>query len=124
MKLNDYNEEMIKINAEALNTFSKLTNDNNSIHTRFNRKTNNKPIAHGAYIISLATGIIGTKFPGDGSMILSIDFKFKNPIYEGSTIKIHLTCTNKITSEIFNLSVMVFVADKLCVSGNALVRQG
>ncbi|XP_011502862.1 PREDICTED: hydroxyacyl-thioester dehydratase type 2, mitochondrial-like [Ceratosolen solmsi marchali] len=63
--------------------FIKLSNDYNPIHINCA-----KNIVHGAFLNSLLSGIIGTKLPGPGTVIIEQILKYPNPCYVGDTVEI------------------------------------
>lgn len=56
--------------------FAKLTGDFNPIHLK--ETPIEKRIIHGAFLNGIVSGVIGTKFPGPGSIVLSQQFQFPN----------------------------------------------
>lgn len=65
-------------------TFAKLTGDNNPIHLdeKYAAKTMfKKPIIHGALSSSVFSKILGTEFPGEGTVYLSQTSNFKRPMF-------------------------------------------
>ncbi|XP_032664687.1 uncharacterized protein LOC116841176 [Odontomachus brunneus] len=84
--------------------FAELTGDYNPIHVE-----SAKNIAHGALLNGLVSGIIGTKLPGPGTIVIEQNLTFPKPCYAGDTVEV----TVKIVSaKMFLISVMVV----LCVS--------
>jgi len=79
-------EEMVKLFAEA-------TGDRNPIHldesyakgTRFKSR-----IAHGMLIAGLISNVLGTQYPGQGTVYLSQTLNFKKPVYLGDRVKVAL----------------------------------
>jgi len=64
--------------------FSNISLDTNPIHTNveYAKKTRfGKCIVHGVACLSLLSGILGTKLPGEGSIYLSQTIKFLKPAY-------------------------------------------
>ncbi|KAF3427648.1 hypothetical protein E2986_08393 [Frieseomelitta varia] len=69
-------------NHDILN-FAKLTGDYNPIH--FEASNN---LVHGALLNGLVSGVIGTKMPGPGTVVIGQSFTFPAPCYAGDTIEI------------------------------------
>lgn len=73
-----------KFNKEEVLAFSKLTSDDNPIHfdetyasgTRFK-----KPIVQGPMVVSLIGGILGSQLPGPGTIYISQETSFKQPVF-------------------------------------------
>ena len=69
--------------------FAGISGDFNPVHvnkveaekTRFGRQ-----IAHGILCSSLISSILGTRFPGEGTIYLEQTLKFCSPVYIGDTI--------------------------------------
>lgn len=64
------------ITQDDVNKFTKLTGDENPIHSLKQPET--KRLVPGALLNSLVAGIIGTKLPGAGSVVVSQEFSFPN----------------------------------------------
>jgi 3-hydroxybutyryl-CoA dehydratase len=83
-----------KVTAEAVEAFAKATGDVNPIHldeayaaeTRFGRR-----IAHGMLVASYVSTLLGTKFPGPGTIYVSQGFSFLKPVFLGDTLDISAT---------------------------------
>lgn len=70
-------------------TFSNLSMDNNPIHINDEYAQNaifGKKIVHGFLSASLFSAIIGTKFPGNGSIYLSQNLSFLRPVFHNQVI--------------------------------------
>lgn len=78
-----------KVTAADVEAFAKITGDTNPVHldeayaakTRFGRR-----IAHGMLAVSYLSALLGTKFPGPGTIYLSQSVSFLAPVYLGDTI--------------------------------------
>ena len=87
------------ISSESINQFAKCSGDLNRVHTDreaaiaagFERE-----IAHGAYLISLVSKILGMDFPGAGTIFLGQDMRFLRPVYVGTTVQIELVVLSVI----------------------------
>lgn len=76
-----------KITVNDVKSFTELTNDTNPIH-----QDPVNGIVHGAFLNGLVSGVIGTKLPGSGTIVVEQHLKFPKPCYvnnEVITIKIH-----------------------------------
>lgn len=79
--------------------FAGISGDFNPVHvnkieaekTRFGRQ-----IAHGILCSSLISSVLGTRFPGEGTIYLEQTLKFCSPVYIGDTITVTPTkkCPN------------------------------
>ncbi|RLU14761.1 hypothetical protein DMN91_012648 [Ooceraea biroi] len=63
--------------------FAELTGDYNPIHTESARN-----IAHGALLNGLVSGLIGTKLPGAGTVVIEQNLTFPKPCYAGDTVEV------------------------------------
>jgi acyl dehydratase len=69
---------------EMVNQFAIVSGDNNPIHldAEYAAKTMFKrPIMHGMLGASVFSKVLGTLFPGEGSIYLRQDLKFMKPMY-------------------------------------------
>ncbi|OAD60416.1 Armadillo repeat-containing protein 7 [Eufriesea mexicana] len=71
------------ITKDDVSNFAKLTGDYNPIH--FNSSNN---LVHGALLNGLVSGVLGTKIPGPGSIVVEQNITFPAPCYAGDTIEI------------------------------------
>nr|XP_024216962.1 uncharacterized protein LOC106681680 [Halyomorpha halys] len=72
-----------EITEEDVTLFSKVTGDFNVIHSNNNEKPG---IVHGALLNGIVSGVIGTKLPGNGTVVLSQTLNFPNPCFVGDTV--------------------------------------
>ena len=83
-----------KVTAADVEAFAKVTGDTNPVHldeayaadTRFGRR-----IAHGMLAVSYVSAILGTKFPGPGTIYLSQSVSFLAPVYIGDEVTATVT---------------------------------
>lgn len=69
--------------------FAKMTGDYNRLHmdSEFAKKQwFGQRVAHGMIGVNLLSAVLGTKMPGDGAILLSMDTEFKNPVRIGDEI--------------------------------------
>lgn len=81
------------ITTDDILNFAKLTGDYNPIHVDAPQK-----LVHGALLNGLVSGVIGTKLPGPGTIVVQQNFTFPKPCYAGDTIeiKVHILSVKKI----------------------------
>ena len=83
------------VDADIL-SFATVTGDFNPVHIdeEFAKQTMfEQRIAHGMLSGSLFSTVLGTQLPGEGSIYLSQDLKFRKPVFINDTIT--ATCTVK-----------------------------
>lgn len=84
------------VTADAINAFAAVSTDNNPAHldeefaatTRFQ-----KPIAHGMLAASYISAMLGTQFPGPGTIYMGQTLKFIKPVFIGDTLDVVVTTT-------------------------------
>ncbi len=99
------------VTAKDVERFAEATGDTNPVHldedfaatTRFKRR-----IAHGMLVGSYISSLIGTEFPGPGTIYLSQTMKFMAPVYLGDTVTIRATVAGyRPEKEILTLETVV-----------------
>lgn len=55
-------------------------------------------VMHGAILNGFISHFIGMYFPGKFSLLLAVDLRFANPSYQGDTIQLESTVTQKLDS--------------------------
>lgn len=86
------------ITDAMVDTFARITGDNNPLHTddEYARTTHHgKRVAHGMLTASLLSELVGMKLPGKFSLILSQETQFKKPVFIGDTLIVTGTVTQK-----------------------------
>lgn len=89
------------ISENDVKSFCKLSGDWNPIHHH-----TEKPLVHGALLNSLVSGVIGTKLPGPGTLLLKENLRFPNPCFVGDSVivTVELTDVRRIISCKFNVT--------------------
>ena len=101
LKQGDTYEITFQFSQEEVEAFAKVTGDNNPVHldaefaatTAFKR-----PIMHGFLAGSVFSRILGTEFPGPGSIYLSQQMTFKRPMYVDTPYKATVTVSQLMES--------------------------
>ena len=89
-------EEEFSFSQEEVNQFAKVSGDDNPIHIDAEYAANTsfkKPIMHGFLAGSVFSRLIGTKFPGEGTVYLKQSMAFRRPMFVGVPYKAILTVT-------------------------------
>jgi len=107
-------EHLFKFTQEEVERFAELTGDNNPIHldAAYAATTNFKrPIIHGMLGATVFTKILGTQYPGFGSIYLKQTLEFLRPMYVETDYKAVFTIKSidnakhiaEITTEILDV---------------------
>ena len=99
LKENQFYTDSVKVTDTNIKKFASASGDNNPIHLNeeFAKKTIFKSrIAHGMLIASFISSVIGNKFPGNGTIYVSQNLKFKRPVKINDVVKIKITVEKKI----------------------------
>ena len=89
LKIGDKASRTHTITDEMIRAFADASGDTNPVHldddyaasTRFGRR-----IAHGMLTTSIISAILGNDLPGEGTIYLSQNVKFRAPVFVGDTI--------------------------------------
>ena len=79
------------VSAADVEAFARVTGDTNPVHldeayaasTRFHHR-----IAHGMLAASYISALLGTEFPGPGTIYISQSLTFLRPVYLGDTLEV------------------------------------
>ena len=117
------------VTTESVAIFADVSGDKNPIHldptyaagTRFKR-----PIVHGALISSYFSAILGNILPGQGSIIMELNFKFLKPVFVGAEIKLEVVVTDiRADKPIIKLAMKCYSPDsELVVDGLSTIYLG
>jgi 3-hydroxybutyryl-CoA dehydratase len=86
-------DKKITITSDMIERFAEATGDHNPLHLdeEFARGTQFKTrVAHGMLQAGILSGILGTEFPGVGTIYLSQTLKFVKPVFIGDEVTFHL----------------------------------
>jgi 3-hydroxybutyryl-CoA dehydratase len=84
------------VTAAEVETFARVTGDANPVHldetyaagTRFGKR-----IVHGMLVASYISSLLGTKFPGPGTIYMSQSLEFLRPVFLGDELTVTATVT-------------------------------
>ncbi|MBK6914552.1 MAG: MaoC family dehydratase [Ignavibacteriales bacterium] len=91
IKVNSCYEEEFFISDNLVQQFANLTGDINPLHSdnEFVKKTKfGQRIAHGGILFGLLSRILGTKFPGGGTVYIYQNLNFLLPVYPNTKVKV------------------------------------
>lgn len=78
------------------------------------------PIIQGLCVTSRFSRLIGMYLPGEGSVVESLTFKFRKPIYFGSTVDFHVEVIRILAVvRVIKLSLMAEIDGVMYVEGEA-----
>lgn len=80
------------VTEDDVMAFAKLTGDFNPVHIdeAFAAKTIFKTrIAHGAFVASLLSAVMGTQLPGRGAIFRSLNLNYRGPVRIGDSVLVH-----------------------------------
>ncbi len=114
------------ISRELIEDFSKLSGDYNPVHLKEDYAKEQgftTCIAHGMIGGALLSAVIGTEFPGQGTIYLSQNLTFCKPIYVGETIRICVEIIDLSDNNRARLSTVIRKEDgEEAVVGEACVK--
>ena len=121
--------EVVKcITEEEINECAKHTGDYNPIHINeeaAKRSIFGKRVAHGVLAIGLISAILGTKMPGDGTILLAQNVKYTLPIFIGDTIRAVCEVIELINEEkgIYRVSTRCYNQNgDIVLDGDAVIK--
>lgn len=100
-----------RIGKSDVDDFARLSGDTNPIHS------GDRPLVHGVYLAGLVSGVIGTKLPGDGTVLVSKNLRFPNACYAGDQVKIEVEIQS--IRKIIKCGFLCSVENKIVMVGTA-----
>lgn len=86
------------IGAGDLAAFAAVSGDLNPAHLDADYAATTpfrQPIAHGMFAAALLSALLGTRFPGPGTIYLNQSLSFRRPLYIGDTLTITVTVSSR-----------------------------
>lgn len=104
LKVGDKVAVVRKITGADVEAFTRLSGDSNPIHST---SKNERAVVHGALLNGLVSGVIGTRLPGAGTLVLSQTLNFPNKCYadEEVTVSVEISELRKIITVKFLCTV-------------------
>lgn len=111
---------------EEVNAFANLSLDFNPVHLDPEYASHTvfgKQIVHGVLVSSLFSGLLGKKLPGEGTIYLGQNLKFKKPIFidQPVTAKVEVKAIREDKPIITLETTCVDENEEVLVSGEAVV---
>lgn len=100
-----------RIGKSDVDDFARLSGDTNPIHS------GDRPLVHGVYLAGLVSGVIGTKLPGDGTVLVSKNLRFPTACYAGDQVKIEVEIQS--IRKIIKCGFRCSVENKVVMEGTA-----
>src|SRR6056297_3335846 len=128
IKVGDHYEKDFLVTDQKVRIFAEISGDDNPIHVdeEFAAKTRfKKRIAHGILITSFISKVIGRDFPGDGTIYVSQQVRFKRPVYINDKVMVRIEVLEKFDAKKrIILSTDVYNAEnKKVIEGNAEIMK-
>ena len=122
LKIGDSYKEEFVITQEMVNKFAKLSGDKNPLHIdkKFAAKTRfKKPIVHGLFSVTSFGKVMGTKFPGPGSIHVAQNLSFKKPLYPDEKYYVYIELIRIVKKKHFGVfkTQIYDLNNKLIVDG-------
>ena len=116
-----------KITIDLILNFANISGDFNPVHIDPEYAKNTifkQPIAHGLISASLFSGVFGTKIPGENSLYISQNLKFRNPVFVNDEVEAIVTIT-KIDKRrnwfYFDTICKNLTTKKIIITGEAII---
>ena len=87
-----------QVTEEKVRLFAEATEDDNPIHLdeeEAKKSIFKTRIAHGMLSAGFISAVLGTRFPGSGTIYMGQSMKFLRPVFLGDEIKVRLTVLEK-----------------------------
>ncbi len=94
LKVGDNDSFSETITQEKINEFARISGDINPVHidAEYAKTTRFKGcVAHGVMIDAMISRVLGTQFPGPGTILLSLFTKYLKPVYCDTVITVRIT---------------------------------
>ena len=114
------------ISAEDVRQFANIVGDLNPVHLDAAFAENSffkKRIVHGAFLAGLISKVLGTDFPGQGTIYISQNSTFKRPVYVDTTVIVEVKVSQVISEKRrLILDTTILNSDgEVCLAGTATV---
>jgi len=129
--MNEFHENMsytaeVLIGRAMVVAYAELLGDRNPLHLDrdFAAKTKfGKPIVHGGILFGQISRILGTEFPGAGTVYLSQLINFHSPVFIDDKLRFELTITERLPKDGATVSVQITNAShELVADGVARIK--
>lgn len=126
ISLGDFAEVTKTISEKDINQFAEISGDKNPAHLDedYAKKTVfKKRIAHGIFISSFISNLLGNKLPGNGTIYMSQSLKFLAPVYinDAITAKVEVIEKREEKKRIVLKTTCMNQSGDIVIEGEALV---
>tara|TARA_R110001592_G_scaffold119404_1_gene322404 strand:- start:4183 stop:4596 length:414 start_codon:yes stop_codon:yes gene_type:complete len=125
--IKDYFEQTVTFDQRSVDAFGQISGDNNPIHFDDNAAIAagfKSKIIHGFLSGSIISKIIGTDFPGTGSIYLGQNLSFRRPMFVGVEylVRVEILEVN-VEKRRYTLSTNIFhnSSKEIVLQGDAIV---
>lgn len=127
LKVGDKYSYDFSYTQDEVEIFAKVTGDNNPIHvdTEFAKNTPfGRPIMHGFLSASVFSKVFGTLFPGQGTIYMSQEMKFRAPMFVDTKYSAHFEVTSHNAEKHSGVIACRIVDNngKECITGEAILK--
>ena len=119
MKIGDRASFSKTISESDVYGFAGIVGDFNALHVnkvKAEKGLFGKRVVHGMLVGSMISAVLGTMLPGEGTIYLEQNLKFKNPVYYEDTVTATVT-----VSEIINVEKGVYKLNTFVTNQNGLI---
>ncbi len=81
----------VEVTGELIDRFAAISGDDNPVHMNASHAWERglpDRVAHGALLVALVSRLAGIHCPGEGGLLHSLSFQFKNPVHPGVVLSI------------------------------------
>lgn len=128
LKIGDTFSEEFTLTEKQVQEFADVSGDHNPLHLDKAYAANTpfkKPIAHGILSAAIISKILGTQFPGEGTLYLSQTLDFKRPVFPDQAYVVKCEIIELVEGKnIATIATKIFDAttNKIALDGQAKVR--
>jgi acyl dehydratase len=123
LQIGDKVSQKVIFTTKLTEGFSVTANDSALIHgsNEFAKSVGFEgPIIQGLCVTTRFSRLIGMYLPGEGSLVESLTFKFRKPLYFGSTVNFHVEVIRILNAmRVIKLSLMAEIDGVIYIEGEA-----
>lgn len=127
LKVGDAYHHDFSFTQDDVIKFAEVSGDNNPLHLdqEYAAKTQfGKPIIHGVLGLSVFSKVLGTIFPGEGTVFMKMETQFKRPMFVGHPYEaIHTVIDVNSNRHIGTVKTEIYDKEtgKVCITGQAML---